>query len=52
MKEKIIAKINGPVVIAEGEADFAMHDIVRVRKRKAYGRSNKNRWLFCYNTGI
>jgi V/A-type H+-transporting ATPase subunit A len=34
MRTKTICKINGPVVIAEGEADFAMHEIVSVG---AYG---------------
>lgn len=37
MKEKRISKINGPVVVAEGEADFAMHDIVRVGKEGLMG---------------
>ena len=37
MNTKVISRINGPVVIAEGEADFAMHDIVKVGKQNLMG---------------
>ena len=37
MSTKVISKINGPVVIAEGDADFAMHDMVKVGKQKLMG---------------
>lgn len=37
MNTKVISKINGPVVIAEGDADFAMHDMVKVGKQKLMG---------------
>ena len=37
MNTKVISKINGPVVIAEGDADFAMHDMVKVGKQRLMG---------------
>ena len=37
MKSKIITKINGPVIIATGDEDFAMHDVVYVGKNNLMG---------------
>ncbi len=37
MSTKIISKINGPVVVATGDADFAMHDIVKVGNEQLIG---------------
>ena len=37
MNTKVISKINGPVIVAEGDADFAMHDIVKVGSQKLMG---------------
>lgn len=37
MNEKKIISINGPVVKAKGDSDFAMHDMVKVGNRKILG---------------
>ena len=37
MQKKLISSINGPVVEAKGEGDFAMHDMVYVGKEKLIG---------------
>ncbi len=37
MEKRSIISINGPVVIAKGEVDFAMHDMVLVGKEKLLG---------------
>ena len=37
LKSKYIVSINGPVVLARGEADFAMHDMVFVGDKKILG---------------
>ena len=37
MQVKRITSINGPVVIARGEGDFAMHDMVYVGDLKLVG---------------
>lgn len=37
MESKYIVSINGPVVLARGEADFAMHDMVLVGDKKILG---------------
>ena len=34
MRYKYISKVNGPVVVSKGEADFAMHEVVLVGKLK------------------
>lgn len=34
---KKIISINGPVIIAKGEGDFAMHDMVKVGEKKLLG---------------
>ncbi len=46
MQKKFIISINGPVLEAEGEGDFAMHDMVQVGKDKIIGeviKLNKNK---------
>lgn len=45
MQKKLIISINGPVIEANGEGDFAMHDMVQVGKDKIIGeviKLNKN----------
>lgn len=45
MQKKFIISINGPVIEAEGEGDFAMHDMVQVGQYKIIGeviKLNKN----------
>ena len=37
MQKKVITSINGPVILAKGEGDFAMHDIVYIGKEKILG---------------
>ena len=37
MQKKYIVSINGPVIIAKGEGDFAMHDIVYISSEKILG---------------
>lgn len=37
MENKKIISINGPVILAKGEADFAMHDMVFVGNKKLLG---------------
>ena len=37
MEQKRVTKINGPVIVATGEADFAMHDMVYIGKDKLMG---------------
>ena len=37
MQVKYIISINGPVIMAKGEGDFAMHDIVHISKEKILG---------------
>lgn len=37
MQKKYIISINGPVIQAKGEGDFAMHDIVYISKEKILG---------------
>ena len=37
MMQKKVIKINGPVIEAAGEADFAMHDLVYVGNSKLMG---------------
>lgn len=37
MQKKYIISINGPVIQANGEGDFAMHDIVYISKEKILG---------------
>ena len=37
MQEKEIISINGPVIIARGEGDFAMHDMVYVGEYNLIG---------------
>ena len=34
MQKKYIISINGPVIKARGEGDFAMHDMVYIAKEK------------------
>jgi len=45
LQKKFIISINGPVIEAEGEGDFAMHDMVQVGQYKIIGeviKLNKN----------
>lgn len=37
MQKKYIISINGPVIMAKGEGDFAMHDIVYISNEKILG---------------
>ena len=37
MQIKKIVSINGPVILAKGEGDFAMHDIVYIGKEQILG---------------
>ena len=37
MEEKYITKVNGPVIMARGDGDFAMHEIVLVGDLKLLG---------------
>ena len=37
MGYKYITKVNGPVIVASGDADFSMHDIVLVGNLKLLG---------------
>lgn len=37
MQKKYIISINGPVIMAKGEGDFAMHDIVYISKENILG---------------
>lgn len=37
MQKKEIISINGPVIIARGNGDFAMHDIVNIGERQILG---------------
>ena len=37
MQKKYIISINGPVIMAKGEGDFAMHDIVHISSEKILG---------------
>lgn len=37
MQKKYIISINGPVIMAKGEGDFAMHDIVYISEEKILG---------------
>lgn len=37
MQKKYIISINGPVIMAKGEGDFAMHDIVYIGEEKILG---------------
>ena len=37
MELKKIIKINGPVIVATGDADFAMHDMVYIGKNRLLG---------------
>lgn len=37
MQIKKIISINGPVIMAKGEGDFAMHDVVYISKDKILG---------------
>ncbi len=37
LQKKEIISINGPVVLAKGEGDFAMHDIVCIGKEQILG---------------
>lgn len=37
MQKKNIASINGSVILAKGEGDFAMHDIVHIGESKLLG---------------
>ena len=37
MQKKYIVSINGPVIIAKGEGDFAMHDIVYISDENILG---------------
>ena len=37
MQKKYIISINGPVIKAKGEGDFAMHDIVYISEEKILG---------------
>ena len=37
MQKKYIISINGPVIMAKGEGDFAMHDIVHISYEKILG---------------
>jgi V/A-type H+-transporting ATPase subunit A len=37
LQKKVITSINGPVILAKGEGDFAMHDIVYIGKEKILG---------------
>lgn len=37
MQIKYTISINGPVIMAKGEGDFAMHDIVYIGKEKILG---------------
>ena len=52
MEPKKITKINGPVIIATGEEDFAMHDMVYIGTYKLLGEviklDGKNATIQCY----
>ncbi len=52
MEPKKIVKINGPVIVANGDADFAMHDMVYIGKDKLLGEVIKiekdNVTIQCY----
>ena len=37
MQKKYIISINGPVIKAKGDGDFAMHDIVHISDEKILG---------------
>ena len=37
MQKKNIISINGSVILAKGDGDFAMHDIVRIGNEKLLG---------------
>ncbi len=37
MQKKYIISIDGPVILAKGEGDFAMHDIVHISSKKILG---------------
>lgn len=37
MQIKNIISINGPVIMAKGEGDFAMHDVVYISEEKILG---------------
>ena len=37
LQKKFIISINGPVVLAKGDGDFAMHDMVYVGKIRIIG---------------
>lgn len=37
LQKKEIVSINGPVVLAKGDGDFALHDIVYIGKEKILG---------------
>ena len=37
MEQKRVTKINGPVIVATGEEDFAMHDMVYIGEDKLMG---------------
>lgn len=52
MEPKKITKINGPVIIASGDEDFAMHDMVYIGTYKLLGEviklDGKNATIQCY----
>ncbi len=52
MEQKEITKINGPVIIATGPDDFAMHDVVYIGKQKLLGEvikiNGENVTIQCY----
>ena len=52
MEQKRITKINGPVIIATGTDDFAMHDVVYIGKQKLLGEvikiNGENVTIQCY----
>ncbi len=37
LQKKEVVSINGPVVLAKGDGDFALHDIVYIGKEKILG---------------
>lgn len=52
MEQKKITKINGPVIVATGDEDFAMHDMVYIGNQKLLGEviklDGKSATIQCY----
>ena len=51
MQTKKIISINGPVILAKGDGDFSMHDIVYIGKEQILGGVLKydrtTNWRLC-----